>query len=271
MSFTPTTNLQIVPFTGDAPAGAKVVMLPAREGDNIEPQPCPRCEGTGKLPRFGDSCRACGGTGKGKFVRALRWDFDGERDRETISALVRGAVARSARHQFTIQLAETGGGLTNTGRATIVAGLNGEKLPAVYGVPKCGEPHAVFYVHAALVIHYCQHRGVGSGTVELIALTGREWGHGYRPQITTVWRFADGDEGIEVVDEQTASGLVFPAEAVEAARHKAQAYHCRSAYYAAAGGACGPSGALTGAGAACGGLPSPAKSGGGIGYTPTEL
>lgn len=85
---------------------------------------------------------------------------------------------------------------------------------------------------------------------------------------TPIWRFRDGEEAIEILDAKRAAQIDFPAAAVAAARAKARHYHCRDAHYAAAGGANGPGGALRGAGAACGGWPSPEK-GPGIGYDGT--
>lgn len=257
-----TLNLQIVPFNAPLPAGAKLVLLPAREQDLVEPQTCPRCDGTGKLPKFGDDCHACRGTGKGRFVQALRWDDPTE---EELRALWPTLEVRKQRVQFTVRIEEQGGGSTNTGSADIVCGLNGEKLPAVYGRALCNKAHATFYVHAAMVVHYSQHRGDGQGSVDLITLSGPEWGEHWKPRVTTLWRFADGEDDIEIVDSESAKGLVFPEEAVEAARRKSRDYHCRSAFYCAEKGASGPSGALTGAGAAFGGQPSPFK-GPGIGY-----
>lgn len=246
-------NLQVVPFAGEPPAGAKLVLLPAEEGDETE---CQNCGGTGNLAK-GDACRKCRGTGRGRFVQALRWDI-GDADKDAVEQLL-STLRVGTRRQLTIRVEERGGGWTNTGDATIVAGLRGEKLPAVYGIPKCGAAHAVFYVHAALIVRYSHHRGVGSGSVSLLGI-----GKDHQVEQVTLWHFSDG-EPIEIVDRPETS-IEFPVDAVAAAHRKARDYHCRSAFYAAATtGASGPSGALRGAGAAWGGLPSPFK-GPGIGY-----
>lgn len=254
-------NLQVVPFIAQLPAGAKLVLLPARDSDSADAMDCPRCCGAGKLPKYGDPCNGCDGTGKGRFVQALRWDNP---TKEQLMEFWPTLEKRKQRVQFTVRLEETGGGLTSGGGATIVCGLNGEALPAVHGIPKCGAAHATFFVHAAMVIHYSQSHGSGSGRVDLITLSGPEWGQTFTPRAVTLWRFED-EGAIEIVDAQSAKGLIFPDIAVNAAKRKARDYHCRSAYYAAEKGAHGPSGALTGAGAAFGGMPSPFK-GPGIGY-----
>ncbi len=244
-------NLQIIPFRGAPPDGAQLVLRPTSADDaEGDAENCPRCAGTGKLPRYGDQCPLCGGTGKGKFVPCLRWDIT-DAPAEQIEALL-ATLPPGTRRQNTIQLAEEGGGLTNTGHATIVAGLDGKPLPAVFGRAACGADHAVFYVHAALVVSYHQHRGMGAGSVSLIAITE------HKIEQTLLWRFQDGTEEIDVVDRPNTS-LEFPVAAVAAAREKARCYHCRSAHYAAGRYASGPSGALRGAGAAFGGLPSPLK------------
>jgi hypothetical protein len=251
-----TLNVQVVPWPANqpVPGGAKLVLLPARPDEDGQEQACTNCGGTGAMPRHGDPCRRCNGTGRGHFVTALRWDApEVEQLREVL------VHVPASRRQTTIRVVESGGGHTNTGHAAIVAGLHGEPLPAVYGRPLCGEDHAVFYVHAAMIVQYRQHRGVGSGSVWLVAV-----GPDYSVQQVELWRFSDGEDVIEIVNRPDTS-LEFPVAAVEAARRKARCYHCRSAFYAAGKGACGPNGALRGAGAAFGGMPSPFK-GPGIGY-----
>lgn len=265
-------NIQIIPApAGAPPLGGKIVQLPAREGQGME-LACQLCSGTGVLPRHGDSCRKCGGTGKARFVEALRISVDAGRIEERRAELeaILDALPSSARVQCTIHLSERGGGLTNTGHATVIAGMHGEPLRGFGGSSRCGDDHAHFYVRSALVISYGHHRGQGCGTVTLVGVDCKARHH-LGIVKTPIFKFEDG-EHTEVCQEARDAGISwdidFPVEAVKAARAKARCYHCRSAFYTADGGASGPSGALRGAGAACGGLPSPLK-GPGIGYDPT--
>jgi len=250
-----TLNTQIVPFAGDPPPGAMVVFLPVREGQAGEETQCPVCEGTGKLPR-GAECRKCGGHGKAQFLRALRWEYN-----LSDSARVQEFLRENppAKVQTTIRLHETGGGLTNTGHATVICGLHGEKLRSFWGRSVCGGPHATFYVHAALVISYRHHRGDGHGDIRLVAV-GDD--HASITEIP-LWTF-DGHSAITLAPDH-AERLTYPTAAIDAAVQKSKIYHCRRAVYADGVFADGPSGALRGAGAAFGGYPSPLK-GPGAGY-----
>ena len=228
--------------------------------------PCARCQGTGRVKER--PCKKCDGTGEGLFIWCARLypkPSEYEEVREYLKKL-----GPDYRIDVTIGLSEVGGGHTNTGHATIVCGLKGEKLPSVHGYPKCGEAHAIFWVHAALVIEYSHHRGVGEGKVKLVAVD-RRVPFNVGIEEVPLWSFDDRE--IRVLNpkylrhnyENDTLDLHFPEEAVEAAKNKARDYHCRSAYYADGYKAQGPSGALRGAGAAFGGLPSPLK-GPGIGY-----
>jgi hypothetical protein len=281
--YTPPLNLQIVPFDGvwpladPPPRDLRLWVVPARDDQEGQVQPCPVCGGTGRLPR-GEECRKCGGAGRARFVQCLRWTVR-EKDRPVAAALLDALAAQQPRVQVTVELHEQGGGSTNTGWAQIVSGLRGEPLPAVYGRAICNGAHAVFYVHAALVVEYSHHRGRGRGTVTLVGVD-RSAPHRLGVEVVPLWAFTDECDaaGFEVLapeylgrnaasDSDTL--LVPPEAAIAAAREKAHIYHCRSAVYAASGGAHGPSGALRGAGAAYGGLPSPFK-GPGIGYRPAN-
>jgi hypothetical protein len=256
-------NIQIVPFpaTASRPSWTKLVQLPAREGQGEE-QACQLCEGTGKYGRHVESCRKCNGTGKAQFVLALRAEPQSKEQIEELTTLL-DSIPQNSRVQRTVKLEETGGGLTNTGHATIICGLQGEPLVGFGGQSRCGAVHAMFYVHAALVVQYSQHRGEGSGTVELV---GIDRTLNLEIERVPLWRFTDSEEeGIEILSPERAQAFEFPTAAVDAARKKARCYHCRSAFYVAEGGSHGPSGALRGAGAASGGMPSPLK-GPGIGY-----
>jgi hypothetical protein len=255
-------NTQIIPFAGDPPPGANIVLLPAHEWQTAEETQCPVCGGTGKLPRRGDVCRKCGGQGKAQFIRTLRWEYD-----PSDSALVQEFLRAHPPHppakvQTTIRLHETGTGRTNTGHAQVVCGLRGEKLRSFWGRSVCGGPHATFYVHAALIISYRHHRGDGHGHISLVAV-GDD--HASITEIP-LWTF-DSHSAITVSSDH-AERLVYPVAAIDAAIEKSTIYHCRRAVYADGVFADGPSGALRGAGAAFGGYPSPLK-GPGPGYNMT--
>jgi len=268
-------NVQIIVrdvlHTEDVPAWARVVQIPSRESQDGIPGPCPTCSGQGKLDR-GEECKRCSGTGKGRWLWCVRAE---PRDEQAIAELAAWIDARRVSTyrgeepvQATVRLEETGGGLTNTGHAQIVCGLRGEPLHAVHGRAACGAAHAVFYTFAALVVSYSQHRGEGSGSVSFVGVD-RNARHNLGVEREVLWTFRDGEDGfVRVAASDRYRTLEPPLDAIEAARSKARAYHCRSAYYAR-GGAHGPSGALTGAGAAWSGapLPSPHK-GPGIGYEP---
>jgi hypothetical protein len=192
----------------------------------------------------------------------MRWRADSDEVAELERVRDWARQHQPTRWDTTVQLCEVGGGLTNTGGAQIVAGLDGQPLPSVWGRATMDGPHAVFWVHAALVVSYGHHRGDGSGTVSLVGVDRAQPYHlGVVRQL--LWEWTDGEDPVQVAD----TDLRFPVAAVAAARDKARTYHCRSAYYAAGRYAAGPSGALRGAGAAFGGLPSPLK-GPGIGYDP---
>jgi hypothetical protein len=248
-------NTQIIPFAGDAPAEATVVLLPAREGQTGEETQCPVCDGTGKL-RGGDVCRKCGGQGKAQFIRALRWEYDPS-DSARVQEFLRAHPP--AKVKTTIRLHEAGTGLTNTGHATVICGLRGEKLRSFWGRSVCGGPHATFYVHAAMVVSYRHHRGDGHGDIRIVSV-GDD--HASIAEIP-LWEF-DGHSAITLAPDH-AERLTYPVAAIDAAIEKSKIYHCRRAVYADGVFADGPSGALRGAGAAFGGYPSPLK-GPGAGY-----
>lgn len=269
-------NVQIVPFPSDRlslrPEWAKIVQVPARQGQGEEGG-CMHCGGTGVYGRHEEPCGKCGGTGRGWFALALRAEPTNESQTNQLIEVLdelghqieKGDIG-GVKVQRTIHLRETGGGLTNTGSAQIICGLHGEPLVGFGGHARCGAVHAHFYVHAAMVIKYGQHRGSGSGTVTFVGVD-RAVRHNLGIDTAPLWRFEDGSDVAREILSERALEFAFPVEAAKAARDKARSYHCRSAYYCASGGANGPSGALTGGGAAFGGMPSPLK-GPGIGYAP---
>lgn len=260
-------QVQIVPSPPSLPGWATVVQRPAHGQGGTE-ETCAVCAGAGRLRH--EECRRCGGKGTLFVVQAARLDLLDETRRKVVEDLLDGLDPQAYRWQTTIRLSEVGGGMTNTGSARIIAGLKGEPLTSVGGWARCGGEHALFWVHAALVVGYGHHRGEGKGSVRRVGVD-RTSRHRLGIDNTELWRFtASGSslhEEIEVSNPDLVhlSKLQFPAAAVAAAIGKSLTYHCRSARYVSSGGAHGPSGALRGAGAAFGGLPSPFK-GPGIGY-----
>jgi hypothetical protein len=229
-----TLNVQIVPWAPPegivVPDGAAIVQLAAREGQGAE-EPCERCNGSGNLPR-GDSCRGCGGTGKARFVRALRLDVE-EPNYEQIGkwlASLRETGLAGAKVQRTVRLHESGGGRTNTGDARVVCGLNGEPLrPVLRGFHSCGV-HAMYYVHAALTVSYDRHWSNGTGEVHLVGVDRAAEVGVYRKKIFAfTGENVSAGEGWEVHDP--TSKCDFPLEAAKAVVAKSRCYHCREAHY----------------------------------------
>lgn len=251
-------NIQIIPAP-DTELG-RMVQLPARDGQGEEME-CLHCGGAGQVYRA-ETCRKCGGAGRRQFVIARRISVDSA-NMADVSALLDGLGRETYRWQNTVELAERGTGGTNAGHACIICGLKGEPLPAVHTNWRCGRDNATFYVHAAMVVEYGHNRGNGRGNVSLVGVDGASR-HRLGVEHVTLWRFFDQSDEPEIVTPDRAASLSFPAAAVAAARAKAKTYHARGAHYAA-DAAPAQSGALTGAGAAFGGMPSPMK-GPGIGY-----
>lgn len=255
-------SLQIIPappadFPPPAGIAPTYAIRPPREGQEITEAVCPVCAGQKSLPR-GDRCRRCEGSGNVSGVLVMRLTTPTPLP-DALRQWLLETRARGHKIDATIPLAESGGGSTNTGRARIICGLNGEPLTSFGGSRTCNGEHARFFIKAALIVRYSHHRGDGDGTVELVALSD----DCMSIRQTELYKFTDHTEP-ELLARENA-GIAFPVEAVRAAKQKSRDYHCRSAYYAAGPAANGPSGALTGAGAAFGGYPSPLK-GPGIGY-----
>ena len=118
---------------------------------------------------------------------------------------------------------EEGGGFTNTGRAQVVAGPNGERLKPLYirrsGPLACGK-HALFVVRPG---YYVLRAWADGGQVEGIRV--------YRiveigetvAKMELVHRYYRGEW-----DREPAPEL---REAVEAVAEKTRCYHCRSPHY----------------------------------------
>jgi len=206
---------------------------------------------------------------KGKVVRlrsgkdVLRLSFDCHQLDSHREELKKWLLSCPGKVDYKLHLSETGGGATNTGYATIICGIDGEPLVSVWGSPRCNDNHANFFVREALVVTYSHHRGNGSGKVSRVKIDDKD----LKIVVDHLYEYEHNE--IVVCDEARQNGFAweidFPQKAFKAARQKSMDYHCRSAFYVKEGGATGPSGALRGAGAANGGMPSPLK-GPGIGY-----
>ena len=135
---------------------------------------------------------------------------------------------------------EGGGGYSNTGDATLIAGPSGEKKAPLYirrrGPLACAH-HALFVVRKGdIVIESSHHRGDFRHQVyRIVAIRGDE------AEIELIAEFSCGqwDAGplgqkLEADFARMASGEPPTMElsiAVDMSEAKATAYHCRSAYY----------------------------------------
>lgn len=134
---------------------------------------------------------------------------------------------------------ESGGGYSNTGEATIIAGPNGEKKVPLY-IRRCGTlacaHHALFVVHEGdIMIHSSHHREDFSHRVyRLVAIRGDE------AELELIAEFSHGQwagplrHKLEADLARMVAGEPPTMElsiAVDMAEAKATAYHCRNAYY----------------------------------------
>jgi hypothetical protein len=135
---------------------------------------------------------------------------------------------------------ESGGGYSNTGKATIVAGPNGEKKTPIYirqrGHLACAN-HALFAVHEGdTMIQSSHHRGDFHHEVyRLAAIRGDE------AELELLAEFSRGQWDTGPVGQKLEADLARMAAgepptmelsiAVQMAEGKATAYHCRKAYY----------------------------------------
>lgn len=136
---------------------------------------------------------------------------------------------------------EGGGGYSNTGEATIIAGPNGEKKTPLYvrrrGPLACAH-HALFVVREGdIVIESSHHRGDFSHQVyRIVAIRGDE------AEVELVAEFSRGEwdtgplgQKLEADFARWEAGeppTMDLSIAVNTAEAKATTYHCRSAYYA---------------------------------------
>jgi len=135
---------------------------------------------------------------------------------------------------------ESGGGFSNTGKAIIIAGPNGEKKAPLYirhrGHLACAN-HALFPVHEGdIVVQSSHHRGDFHHEVyRLIAIRGDE------AELELIAEFSHGqwDPGplgqkLEADLARMAAGEPPTMElsiAVQMAESKATCYHCREPHY----------------------------------------
>jgi len=135
---------------------------------------------------------------------------------------------------------ESGGGYSNTGEATLIAGPNGEKKAPLYirrrGPLACAH-HALFVVREGdTVIESSHHRGDFHHQIyRIVAIQGDE------AEVELIAEFSHGEwdacplgQKLEADFARMTSGEPPTMElsiAVQTAEDKATAYHCRSAYY----------------------------------------
>jgi len=121
---------------------------------------------------------------------------------------------------------EEGGGATNTGSATIIAGLNGERLTPVYvrrsGSLSCGQ-HALFIVRTGCRVIMASHWRQDF-TIKVYRITSIDL-ENKTAQLEQLHEFSRGEW-----DKDPSPDL---EDAIEAAKDKATCYHCRSPHYAA--------------------------------------
>ena len=127
---------------------------------------------------------------------------------------------------------ECGGGSTNTGSATIIAGPKGEALVPLYvrtrGDLSNGD-HALFVVGKDyIVVHADQHRGDFEITVSRMTgefFPAEQWGES---------REVAAMEALGVISRGEWTPGFDPEDfraAIEAAKDKAECYHCRRPFY----------------------------------------
>ncbi len=124
---------------------------------------------------------------------------------------------------------ESGGGMTNTGHAQIIAGRNGEAIRPVY-VPKgysCGE-HALFTVHEGYhVISVGRHgRSYGVSIWKILKVVSKDING-------STWEASADMELVNHYDNGEWDVALDPKfeAAVSAAKSKSASYHCRSTYF----------------------------------------
>jgi len=119
---------------------------------------------------------------------------------------------------------EKGGGMSNTGSATIVAGSHGEKLPPVWinrrGELSCGYHALIIISEGYHVIFADQHRGDYEIQVCRITAIDKEF---QLADLELVCEYSHGEWDVE------PSYLL--SEAIDSAVKKANCYHCREPHF----------------------------------------
>lgn len=120
---------------------------------------------------------------------------------------------------------ENGGGMSNTGFATIIAGSKGEKLTPVWinrrGKLAC-ENHALFIVKEGYhIIYLDHHRGDYDIQVYHILSINKEENIA---NVEIINEYSKGEW-----DKEPSESL---KDAIEAAENKATCYHCREPHFA---------------------------------------
>jgi hypothetical protein len=119
---------------------------------------------------------------------------------------------------------EKGGGMSNTGYATIIAGVKGEKLTPAYvnrrGHLACGK-HALFIIKEGYHIILSDHHR-GDFEIEVYRITAINKEEKFA-DMELVCEYSQGEWNVEPQE--------FLHAAIDAAVEKSQDYHCRSPYY----------------------------------------
>jgi hypothetical protein len=124
---------------------------------------------------------------------------------------------------------EQGGGMSNTGSACIVTGLNGEPVTPVYirrkGTLAC-DRHALIPVRVgSFMVYATHHRGDFDIQVYRISKIS-----GDTATADIVLEFTEG-EWSDVPKGYDADLIIAVSDATEAAKNKATCYHCREPHY----------------------------------------
>jgi len=119
---------------------------------------------------------------------------------------------------------EKGGGMSNTGSATIVSGSKGERLYPVWvnrrGELSCGYHALIIIGEGYHVIFADQHRGDYEIRVFRINAIDKD---SKLADLELVCEYSHGEWGVEPSD--------FLSDAIDAAVEKADCYHCREPHY----------------------------------------
>ena len=226
--YTVKKEIESVPELAKAGITCAIVYRPDPNGNDVE---CWICGGKGQLLRGGE-CRTCAGSGKvaaTKCLRVFRRMYVHDAPPPTLLDILH--AHQPSHWDTTFECSENGGGCTNTGHSTIVCGLDGQPLPAVWLGHHANRCHAIFWPHAALVVRCSQWRGQGNGTVDLVAVD-RHTPYHFRIVEDRLWTFVYGRSGeMEITEVKPHDKISFPSAAVSAAIGKTFDYHCRRAYY----------------------------------------